>query len=453
MTALFVALLASLLATIRSRLELAAEILALRHQLAVLQRATPKRPRLRPLDRLLWVLLSSVWPNWRQAVQIVTPATVVRWHRRAFAAYWRWNSRPRRIGRPVLASSLRALIRQMRDANPLWGAPRIHGELQKLGIDVSQTTVAKYLGRRRGPPSPSWRTFLTNHVSQLASIDFFTVPTATFRVLFVFVVLSHDRRRIVHVNVTAHPTSAWTAQQFREAWPWDTAPRFVIRDRDRIYGSDARRTTQQLGVEEVLTAPRSPWQNPFVERVIGSLRRSVWITSSCGTSAHCAATCSATSCTTTSGALTCRWTKMRPSRGLPNRQPAARSSQSRTSAGCIITTNVAPPDRRSRRLAWPYCPWSGCSAPHTAPRSSLAFRDRGFPVSDLYGTPSEAPIVRMKFLVRSSAMSFQSYGPPCADVRRGADTPIKTVTAPERSVSAARVGIAITGRADLGAGA
>ena len=183
MTALFIAVLASLRALIHSRLELAAEILALRHQLAVLQRTTPKRPRLRLIDRLLWMLLSSVWPNWRQAVQIVTRATVVRRHRRAFTVYWRWQSRPRPVGRPALALDLRALIRQMREANPLWGAPRIHGELQKLGIDVSQATVAKYLGRRGGPPSQSWRTFLTNHVSQLASIDFFSVPTATFRVL------------------------------------------------------------------------------------------------------------------------------------------------------------------------------------------------------------------------------------------------------------------------------
>jgi transposase InsO family protein len=133
--------------------------------------------------------------------------------------------------------------------------------------------VAKYLGRRHGPPSETWRSFLRNHVSQLASIDFFTVPTATFRGLFVFVVLSHERRRIVHVNVTAHPTAAWTAQQVREAWPWDTAPRFVIRDRDGIYGSDLRRAAQAMGIEEVLTAPRSPWQNPFVERLIGSIRR------------------------------------------------------------------------------------------------------------------------------------------------------------------------------------
>jgi transposase InsO family protein len=223
---------------------------------------------------LLWVLLSRLWPNWRRAVQIVTPDTVVHWHRRGFALYWRWRSRPRRPGRPAVAADIRALIRRMQAANPLWGAPRIHGELRKLGIEIAQATVAKYLARYGGKtPSPTWRTFLTNHVSQIASVDFFTVPTATFRVLFVFVVLLHDRRRIVHVNVTAHPTAAWTAQQIREAWPWDTAPRFVIRDHDTIYGSDLRRTAQAMGIEDVLTAPRSPWQNPFVERVIGSMRR------------------------------------------------------------------------------------------------------------------------------------------------------------------------------------
>jgi putative transposase len=219
------------------------------------------------------VLLVRRWPNWRRAVLIVTPDTVVRWHRRGFALYWSWKSRPRRPGRPAVAADILALIRQMHAANRLWGAPRIHGDLQKLGLTVSQTTVAKYLGRREAPPSPTWRTFLTNHVAQLASIDFFTVPTATFRVLFVFVVLLHDRRRIIHVNVTAHPTAAWTGQQLREAWPWDTAPRFVIRDRDTIYGSDLRRAAQAMGIEDVLTAWRSPWQNPFVERVIGSLRR------------------------------------------------------------------------------------------------------------------------------------------------------------------------------------
>jgi transposase InsO family protein len=273
MTASLIALIATLRSTLRSRLDLEAEVLALRHQLAVLQRQAPRRLRLGRADRVLWVLLSRLWPDWRRAVQIVTPDTVVRWHRRGFALYWRRRSRPRRAGRPAVAVDLRALIRQMHAANPLWGAPRIHGELQKLGLMVSQTTVAKYVGRRDRSPSQTWRSFLRNHVSQLASIDFFTVPTATFRVLFVFVVLWHDRRRIIHVNVTAHPTAAWTAQQIREAWPWDTAPRFLIRDRDTIYGSDFRRAAQAMGIDEVLTAPRSPWQNPFVERAIGSLRR------------------------------------------------------------------------------------------------------------------------------------------------------------------------------------
>jgi hypothetical protein len=274
MTALLVAFLAAFRASVRSRLELEAEILALRHQLAVLQRQAPKRPCLGRADRLLWVLLSRIWPNWRRALHIVTPDTVVRWHRRGFALYWRWRSRPRRPGRPAVGVDIRALIRQMQAANPLWGAPRIHGELQKLGIEIAQSTVAKYLARHGGKrPSQTWRAFLRNHVSQLASIDFFVVPTATFRVLFVFLVLSHDRRRIVHVNVTAHPTAAWTAQQLREAWPWDTAPRFVIRDRDGIYGSEVQHAAQAMGIEEVLTAPRSPWQNPVVERVIGSIRR------------------------------------------------------------------------------------------------------------------------------------------------------------------------------------
>jgi putative transposase len=274
MLALVVALLAALRSTIRSRAALAAEILALRHQLAVLRRQAPRRLRLCRTDRLLWVWLSQAWSEWRRAVQIVSPDTVVRWHRRGFALYWRWKSRPRGPGRPAVAADLRDLIRQMRAANPLWGAPRIHGELRKLGIDISQATVAKYLGRRpRKPPSQTWRAFLANHVSQLASIDFFTVPTATFRVLFVFVVLVHDRRRIVHVNVTARPTAVWTAQQLREAWAWNAAPRFLIRDRDGIYGEAFGHAIRSFGTEEVLTARRSPWQNPFVERVIGSIRR------------------------------------------------------------------------------------------------------------------------------------------------------------------------------------
>jgi len=161
----------------------------------------------------------------------------------------------------------------MSQANPLWGAPRIHGELLKLGIEVAQSTVAKYLRRRGKPPSQTWQTFLTNHVEQMASIDFFTVPTATFRILFVFVVLSHARRRVVHFHVTEHPTLEWTMRQLREAFPWDQAPRYLLRDRDAIYGRDFAAMTKAIGMEEVLTAPRAPWQNPYVERLVGSIRR------------------------------------------------------------------------------------------------------------------------------------------------------------------------------------
>ncbi len=262
MTALLIALFAAVRSSVRSRLALETEILALRHQLAVLQRQGPRRPRLRHVDRVLWVLLSRLWPHWRRAIQIVTPDTVVRWHRRGFARYWRWKSRPRRAGRPAVAVAVRDLIRQMHAANPLWGAPRIHGELQKLGLTVSQATVAKYLGRRDGSPSQTWRTFLTNHVGQLVSVDFFVVPTLTCRVLFVFIVLTHERRQIVHVNVTEHPTAAWTAQQFRNAFPWDTAPRFLLRDRDGTYGPAVRACLKAMEIEEVLSAPQSPWQNP-----------------------------------------------------------------------------------------------------------------------------------------------------------------------------------------------
>jgi len=172
-----------------------------------------------------------------------------------------------------VAAEIRDLIRRMSQANPLWGAPRIHGELLKLGIAVAPSTVARYLPRPRKPPSQTWLTFLTNHLAQTAAIDFFTVPTATFRVLFVFLVLSHDRRRVVHFGVTEHPTQEWTMLQMREAFPWDQAPRYLLRDRDAIYGRDFSATTRDMGTEEVLTAPRSSWQNPYAERLVGSIRR------------------------------------------------------------------------------------------------------------------------------------------------------------------------------------
>jgi transposase InsO family protein len=222
-------------------------------------------------DRLLWVWISRIWTEWRSAIVLVQPETVIAWHRRAFRLFWTWKSR-HRVGRPAVSPAVRALIRSMSQANPLWGAPRIHGELLKLGIDVSQASVAKYLVRHRRPPSQTWRTFLANHIGQIMAADFFVVPTATGRLLFVLVMLAHHRRRVVHVAVTAHPTAAWTAQQLREAFPWDQAPRYLVRDRDLAFAA-VHATAEAMAISEVLTAPRSPWQNGIVERFIGSVRR------------------------------------------------------------------------------------------------------------------------------------------------------------------------------------
>src|SRR6202048_3136455 len=228
-------LLATLSAVLRSRAALGLENLALRHQIGVLQRSARKRSKLTPLDRLLWA----------------------------------WRIRRGQLGRPTLPREVRDLIRRMCRENPTWGAPRIHGELLKLGIDIGETSVSKYMVRCRNPPSQTWRTFLDNHLPQLVSIDFFTVPTIRFQVLYVFLVLAHDCRRILHFNVTAHPTAEWTGQQLREAFPFDVLPRYLLRDRDAIFGDDFRRQVTDMGIREVLSTPRSPWQRAYVERVIG----------------------------------------------------------------------------------------------------------------------------------------------------------------------------------------
>ncbi len=256
---------------LRDRAELAMENLALRQQLAILEQ-TAKRPQLRKRDRIFWVWLSRLWAGWRTALVIVQPDTVVRWHRQGFKLYWRWKSR-REAGRPKIDTEIRRLIRRMSRENPLWGVPRIQSELALLGYTVAESTVAKYKIRRPRPPSQTWRAFLDNHICDIVAVDFFTVPTATFRILFTFVVLRHDRRHVVHFNVTAHPTAEWTAQQIVEAFPFDDAPRFLIRDRDSIYGNAFQQRVKNMGIEEVLIAPRSPWQNPYAERLIGSIRR------------------------------------------------------------------------------------------------------------------------------------------------------------------------------------
>jgi putative transposase len=252
--------------------QLALENLALRQQLAVYRR-TVTRPKLRTTDRLFWVWLARVWAGWRQPLVIVTPDTVLRWQRRRFREHWtKLSGRPTGGRRPVSAE-LKALVTRMAAANPLWGAPRIHGELLKLGIDVAERTVSRLIAKRPSRPSQTWRAFLTNHVRDLVAVDFFTVPTARLRVLFVLVVLAHHRRRVLHFNVTEHPTAAWTAQQIVDTFPDDSAPAYLLRDHDGIYGPAFRQRVKGMGICEVLTAPYSPWQNPFAERLIGSIRR------------------------------------------------------------------------------------------------------------------------------------------------------------------------------------
>jgi putative transposase len=270
MMSVLVSLLLTLRDCVRSRAALQLEVLALHHQLHVLEQSRSRRLRLTRADRLLWVWISRVWKEWRAALVIVKPETVVAWHRRGLRLFWTWKSR--RLGRPTVPPDIGTLIRTMSEANPLWGAPRIHGELLKLGIEICQATVAKYMVHHRRPPSQTWRTFVTNHLGQLMAADFFVVPTATCRLLFVLVILAHHRRRVMHVAITAHPTATWTAQQLREAFPWDEAPRYLVRDRDHAFDRLGT-TAKAMGIHEVLTAPGSPWQNAYVERFIGSVRR------------------------------------------------------------------------------------------------------------------------------------------------------------------------------------
>ncbi|MHC4340399.1 MAG: integrase core domain-containing protein [Planctomycetota bacterium] len=269
---LFLDLLTLLRALAADRARLAIENVALRQQLNVLQR-NAKRPRIDDRDRLFWVLMHRLFDEWKEHLVLVKPQTVIRWHRNGFRYYWRWKSRSK-PGRPPIPQQVIHLIRRMSIENVLWGAPRIQSELALLGHDVAESTVAKYMvARKNRTPSQSWRTFLTNHMNVSPACDFFTVPTLTFKVLYVFVVLSHDRRRIVHLNVTKHPTAEWTVQQITEAFPGGDEPRYLHRDRDATYGDVFRKRIAAMGIHEIVNAKQSPWQNPFVERAIGSIRR------------------------------------------------------------------------------------------------------------------------------------------------------------------------------------
>ena len=256
----------------RSQATLEAELLTLRQQINVLRRTAPKKQSFSVIDRLVFVCLYRLFPKVCDALAIVKPDTIVRWHRAGFRSYWRWKSRPRG-GRPTMPLEIRQLIREMGIANPLWGAPRIHGELLKLGIDIGQTSVAKYMAKRRGPPSQGWKTFLNNHADGIAAMDLFVVPTISFRLLYGLLIMGHGRRQILLFGVTSHPTAEWISNQLTEACGWEQAPRYLIRDRDGAYGEVFIRRLRSMGIRDPPTSPRSTWQNGFAERLIGSIRR------------------------------------------------------------------------------------------------------------------------------------------------------------------------------------
>jgi transposase InsO family protein len=272
MIALLWLLLSTLASPFKSKCQLEAENVVLRHQVIVLRRQVRGRVFLTNLDRFFLVQLYRWFPSILQVLAIVRPETVIQWHRAGFRGYWRWKSRSRG-GRPAIASDLRALIRQMSIDNPLWGAPRIHGELLKLGLKVAQSTVAKYMRKRSGSPSQGWRTFLRSHAPEIAAMDLFVVPTIGFKLLYGFVIVRLDRRHLIWINVTQNPTAEWVARELTGAFPWDKALGYLIRDNDRIYGNIVLRRVRAMGIRDKPICPASPWQNGFAERLIGSIRR------------------------------------------------------------------------------------------------------------------------------------------------------------------------------------
>ena len=256
----------------KSRCRLEAENLLLRHQLTIAMRQAPPRLRLRGGDRALLIWMTQLWPSLLDAVQVVQPETVLRWHRAGFKIFWRWKSR-NRAGRPKIDRGLRDLILRMSRENPLWGASRIHGELLMLGLEVAQSTVSKYMARPSKPPSQTWKTFLQNHAEAIAAIDMCVVPTLTFDLLLAFLVLGRGRRQLLWFQVTRHPTAERLARQITEALPWTSAPAYLVRDNDYAYGHVFTSRVSAMGIRDRPITPGSPWQNGWAERLIGALRR------------------------------------------------------------------------------------------------------------------------------------------------------------------------------------
>lgn len=259
----------------RSRRDLLLENMALRQQLVVLKQRYP-RPQASTADKLFWVILRRVWPGWKHVLFLVQPETVVRWHRAGFKLYWTWLSGRRlRVGRKCVNEELRELIFRMVAENSTWGAPRIHGELKMLGFNLSERTVLRWMQRapKNAEPAKRWVAFLNNHRESIAAMDFFTVPTLTFGVLYCFFVIAHDRRRILHWNVTRYPTSAWTIQRLREAFPYDSAPRYLIFDRGAQFNNELIQAVKSFGIQPKRTSFRSPWKNGVAERWVSSCRR------------------------------------------------------------------------------------------------------------------------------------------------------------------------------------
>jgi hypothetical protein len=317
---------------LKSRTRLEAENVVLRQQLIVLSRTSQTRVRLRNTDRLLFVWLYRLYPSIPDAITIVEPETVIRWHRRGFRAYWRWKSR-RRGGRPRINRDIRDLIRQMNRENPLWGAPRIHGELLMLGIEIAESSVSRYMCRRRQPPSQEWKTFLRNHAAGIVSVDLFEVRTISFKLLYGLVILRHAQRRLVSISVTNNPTAEWIAGQVTDALSWDEAPRLLIRDRDGAFGPAYTRRIRAMGIRGHPTTPRSPWQNGHVDRYVANPST----TSLCSAKCICAISSRLTLRITTKSRLIFHWTRIRRTSAVLCR--SAPSRQFRSLAGCIINTS------------------------------------------------------------------------------------------------------------------